>query len=280
MKKIQKRFIPSLLIIIILIICYARYIEPEGLVVKKITIETDKEIEDCKIVFFSDTHFGALYNEKHAKKIVDTLNKRKADFIIFGGDLLDNYERDKESLDIEYLQKELSRIKAKSGKYAVFGNHDYGGGAYKIYQDFMNDCGFQVLVNEHIILENYQIDLIGFDDYQLGQTEPSFYHLETDQFHLIATHEPVISKLVQGSGDSFVLSGHTHGGQVMIPYITKKLLPVGCDQFIKGFYTAQDIHSEYSIQLYVSSGIGLTKYPFRFLNIPEIIEVNLIKRKQ
>ena len=52
MKKIQKRFILSLLIIIILIICYARYIEPEGLVVKKITIETDKEIEDCKIVFF------------------------------------------------------------------------------------------------------------------------------------------------------------------------------------------------------------------------------------
>lgn len=146
-KKIKILFI-ILLIFIILIICYSRYIEPEKLVVKEITVETEMDIEECRIVFFTDTHFGALYDEKHIERIVEMINGRNADIVIFGGDLLDNYARDKEILDLEYLQEELSRIETKDGKYAVFGNHDYGGGAFRIYETFMNDCGFHVLDDE------------------------------------------------------------------------------------------------------------------------------------
>lgn len=109
---------------------------------KEITVETEMDIEKCRIVFFTDTHFGALYDEKHLKRIVQMINGLDADIIVFGGDLFDNFARDKEILDMEYLQKELSRIEGKIGKYAVFGNHDYGGGAIRIYEDFMNNCGF------------------------------------------------------------------------------------------------------------------------------------------
>ena len=152
----------------------------------------------------------------------------------------------------------------------------------------MNDCGFHVLINECAILEKYNMEIIGFDDYLLGQTKTDFYHIQSNTFHLIVTHEPIISKFIEGFGDNFVLSGHTHGGQLFpmgivqsltsIPYFTKKLLPKGSDQFVKGFYTTQDIGTENSVQIYVSSGIGLTKYPFRLFNTPEIIEVNLIKK--
>lgn len=277
-KKLKLVFVP-LLIFAILIVCYSRYIEPERLVVKEITVETDLYIEKCKVIFFTDTHFGALYDEKHIERIVEIINGRDADIVIFGGDLLDNYARDRELLDIEYLQGELSRIEAKTGKYAVFGNHDYGGGAIRIYEDLMNKCGFYVLDNETLFLEKYNIEIIGFDDYLLGETEADSYYIQSDNFHLIATHEPVISKFIESSGEDFLLAGHTHGGQVSVPYFTKKLLPKGSGQFIKGFYNTQDIGTDTSVQMYVSSGIGLTKYPFRFFNIPEIIEVNLIRKE-
>lgn len=279
MKKKIKLVFVLLWIFAILIVCYSRYIEPERLVVKEITVETDLHIEKCRVIFFTDTHFGALYDEKHIERIVEIINGRDADIVIFGGDLLDNYARDRELLDIEYLQRELSRIEATAGKYAVFGNHDYGGGAIRIYEDLMNNCGFHVLDNETLFLEKYNIEIIGFDDYLLGKTEEDLYHMQSDNFHLIATHEPVISKFIESSGESFLLAGHTHGGQVSVPYFTKKLLPKGSGQFIKGFYNTQDIGTDTAVQMYVSSGIGLTKYPFRFFNIPEIIEVNLIRKE-
>ena len=268
-----------LLIFMLLIVCYSRYIEPERLVVKEITVEIEMDIEECRIVFFTDTHFGALYDEKHIERIVEMINGLDADIVIFGGDLLDNYARDKEILDMEYLQEKLSRIETKDGKYAVFGNHDYGGGAIRIYENFMNNCGFHVLDDKTVFLEKFNIEIIGFDDYLLGQTEENFYRIQSDEFHLIVTHEPVISKFIEGSGENFILSGHTHGGQVSVPFFTKKLLPNGSDQFVKGFYSMNGTETDSSTQMYVSSGIGLTKYPFRLFNIPEIIEINLIRKE-
>lgn len=279
MKKKLKLLFMIFLIFVTLIVCYSRYIEPERLAVKEITVETEMDIEKCRIAFFTDTHFGALYDEKHLERIVEMINGLDADIVIFGGDLLDNYARDKEILDMEYLQEKLNRIEAKAGKYAVFGNHDYGGGAIRIYEDFMNNCGFHVLDDEIVFLEEFNIEIIGFDDYLLGQTEADFYHIQSEYFHLIAMHEPITSKFIEGSGENLILSGHTHGGQVSVPYFTKKLLPNGSDQFIKGFYDMQAISADNFIQMYVSSGIGLTKYPFRFLNVPEIIEVNLIRKE-
>ncbi len=279
MKKKIKRLFILLLLFAILIVCYSHYIEPERLIVKEITVETNMDIETCRIVFFTDTHFGVLYDEKHIERIVEMINRRDADIVIFGGDLLDNYARDKERLDLQYLQEELSRIEAKIGKYAVFGNHDYGGGAIRIYETFMNDCGFQVLDDEAVFLEEFNIEIIGFDDYLLGQTEEDFYRIQSDEFHFIVTHEPVISKMIEDSGESFILSGHTHGGQVAVPFFTKKLLSNGSDQFVKGFYVMNSTATDTSAQMYVSSGIGLTKYPFRLFNIPEIIEINLMRKE-
>lgn len=279
MKKKLKLLFMSVLTVMVLTVCYSRYIEPERLTVKEITAETDMDIEKCSIVFFTDTHFGELYDEKHIERMVEMINGRDADIVIFGGDLLDNYARDKEKLDMEYLQEELSGIEAKDGKYAVFGNHDYGGGAIRIYKEFMTNCGFHVLDDETVFSEKFNMEIIGFDDYLAGQTETDSYHIQSDNFHLIVTHEPAVSKFIEGSGESFILSGHTHGGQVSVPYFTKKLLPEGSGQFIKGFYGTQDIDADAAVQMYVSSGIGLTRYPFRLFNIPEIVEVNLIRKE-
>ena len=206
MKKKPIHLFMFIWIFMIFIVCYSRYMEPERLVMKEITVETNMDIEKCRILFFTDTHFGTIYDGNHVERIVEMINERDGDIVIFGGDLFDNYARDKELLDMEYLQEELSKIEAKAGKYAVFGNHDYGGGAVRSYEQFMNNCGFYVLDNETVFLEKFNIEVIGFDDYLLGQTEVDFYHIQSDNFHLIVTHEPVISKWIEGSGENLTLS--------------------------------------------------------------------------
>lgn len=257
------------------ILGYARFIEPGLLTVKTINIETKKPIEPCTFVFFTDTHFGKYYDIGHVKDIVRKINQAKPDIAVFGGDLLDNYARDRDSMDLEYLKEELRKIDAKTGKYAVWGNHDYGGGAAAIYKEFMTSCGFEILDNESVVLENHGIQLIGYDDYLMGWTDPSLYHIKSELFNVILAHEPIVSQFIESESENFLLSGHTHGGQVTIPFVTPKLLPEGSGQFVKGFYTEKEIDTNVSIKMYTSSGIGMTRYPFRFLNVPEIIKINM-----
>ena len=70
----------------------------------------------------------------------------------------------------------------------------------------MSNCGFYVLNDGIVFLEEFNIEIIGFDDYLFGQTETDFYHIQSDNFHLIVTHEPVISKWIEGSGENLILS--------------------------------------------------------------------------
>lgn len=254
---------------------YARFIEPNLLTVKTFDVETKKPIKPCTLVYFTDTHFGKYYDVSHVKKIVKKINETKPDIVVFGGDLLDNYARDRDSMDLEYLKEEFKKIDAKIGKYAVWGNHDYGGGAVRIYEDFMTSSGFELLDNESAVLENYGITLIGYDDYLMGWTDPSLYKIKSDLFNVIIAHEPIVSQFIESESENFLLSGHTHGGQVSIPFLTNKLLPKGSGQFLKGLYTEKEIDTSISLRMYTSSGIGMTRYPLRFLNIPEIIKINL-----
>lgn len=274
----KKRLLFVFLIIIIvplLILGYARFVEPNLLTVKSFTIQTKKPIQPCTVVFFTDTHFGKYYDVSHARSIVKKINKAQPDIVIFGGDLLDNYARDNGTMDFDYLREELNKIEAKAGKYAVWGNHDYGGGAVRVYKDFMESCGFRILDNESVELENYGIKVIGYDDYLMGWTDPALYQIKSSLFNVIASHEPVVSQFIENAGENLMLSGHTHGGQVSIPFVTADFLPDGSGKFLKGFYTQEEIGTEASLQMYTSSGIGMTRYPLRFLNVPEIIKINL-----
>lgn len=284
-KQVKKRkkagiFFLLLLASVIGLMVYARFIEPNRLTVKSFTVETSKPIKSCRVVFFTDTHFGEFYREDHAEKIVGKINSLNPDIVIFGGDLFDNYARDRENLDLEYLKEELDRIQASAGKYAVWGNHDYGGGAVRIYEEFMDSCGFELLDDENRLLENYGIVLTGYDDYLLGYTEPGQYSIQDDYFNIIAAHEPVIAQKISTGGEGFLFSGHTHGGQVGIPFLTSIVLPAGSGKFVKGVYTSGEIGTEADISMYTSSGIGMAIVPFRLFNVPEIIAVDFYSTEE
>lgn len=274
MKKIIK-IIALLLLLAAGTAGYARFIEPNMLTTRHITTKAPETTSRFRIIFFTDTHFGTLYSSDNVAKIVEEINRQNPDIVLFGGDLFDNYARDRSSLDLELIQTQFRNIKAAYGKYAVFGNHDYGGGASRIYEDFMTQSEFTVLRGDSVYLDALDITIAGFDDYLLGSPTPSDYIFTDDSFHLLLSHEPVVSTQIEASGTNFLFAGHTHGGQVTIPGLTERIMPAGCGQFVKGLYSAEEIGSSSQLTMYTSSGIGTTKYPVRFMNVPEIIVLDV-----
>ena len=125
MKRFFKR-LGYLILVGILIIIYSTFVEPQLLRVTSHDISLNKvEGEPIKVVQFSDTHIGDFFSVKELQKVVDKINEQQADLVLFTGDLMDNASTYEGSL--EEIASILSQIQASSGKYAVFGNRDYGG---------------------------------------------------------------------------------------------------------------------------------------------------------
>lgn len=261
------------LLVALLMGVYARFVEPEILIIRKLTLPAQNLKADCRIVFFTDTHFDRDKPVSDAVRLAEKINELEPDLVIFGGDLLDNYSRDQKQLDLEMLRTQLNSIEAPGGKYAVWGNHDWGGGAVRIYQEFMESCGFQVLKNESLLLEKYQLQLLGYDDYLTGELEGQPDFIE-GMFPLLVAHEPYTAQLLSDIPEqALILSGHTHGGQVGLSWIARQILPPGSGGLVRGLYAQDD--AEHSAQIYVSSGIGTTRLPLRLLSPPEIVCIDL-----
>ena len=162
----MKKFF-SLLSIVLFIIAavfvYARFIEPNLLTVHYENIKNsciNEERDELKILQFSDMHISKYFDEKDIKKVVEKINEEKPDVVFFTGDLIDEYSSYEKKDRINEIWEELSLINAPLGKYAVYGNHDYGGGAEYVYKNIMENSGFVLLKNEKITLKDYNINII------------------------------------------------------------------------------------------------------------------------
>lgn len=265
MKKLKILGILLLLLFLLAggIYLYARYIEPNRLIVRTETYTGDVK-KEITIVQFSDTHFKADYPAEKAERIVDLINEQEPDIVIFSGDLMDNYAKYPQAA--EELPSYLDKINAPYGKYAVYGNHDYGGGASRVYEDLMEKSGFIVLKNDKRELPEIGVAIIGIDDFLFGKGDLTYSDQEVQPYQVMVLHEPDFINNMKTDTIDLTLSGHTHGGQVYLPFLHKNFLPAGGQAYRKGLYTISD-----TSELYVSSGIGTTFMTLRLNNPPEII---------
>lgn len=253
---------------IALIIGYAYFIEPNLLVVKNIKVGTDKLDNNIKIIFFSDTHIGKLSPDDNLDKIVYEINEINPDIVIFGGDLIDKYHIDKP--DTGNIVSKLEKINARYGKYAIWGNHDYGGGASKVYKEILEKSGFELLKNASTYIDEININLIGIDDYLFGNPKLGDTNKKIGAYNILISHAPDTVDEIDLDNIDYILSGHSHGGQVYIPVLSNYIVPPGARNYLKGEYILSEVST-----LFVSSGIGMTQLPLRFLNKPEIININI-----
>lgn len=269
MKKIIK-FISIIFLLLIGIYIYARYIEPNCLVVHYNNLSNsliNTHDKDLKILQFSDMHISENFDEKDIKKVVEKINEEKPDIVFFTGDLFDEYNSYEKKNSINIVWETLSLINAPLGKYAIYGNHDYGGGAEHAYKKVIENSGFKLLKNEKVILSDYNINIIGLDDAIFGNIEKYkiIPMLEKDKYNIVLGHEPdLIDSFLEYDIDLF-LSGHSHGGQVNIPFIDS--LPILAKKYTRGIYNFENFRQT---TLYVNIGLGTSQVPFRFMATPEL----------
>ncbi|WP_404452437.1 metallophosphoesterase [Virgibacillus necropolis] len=247
---------------------YAREIEPSLLDINEEFISSAKitsEFNNFKIVQFSDTHIGFHYSLEQFEKLVETINSQKPDMIVFTGDLVDapnDYNWNTTLIRI------LGSLKAKYGKYWIYGNHDHGGYGTNIVKNVMDQSGFTLLQNHHVNIKKGQetFVLAGIDDVMLGDPnlEKTLQQTNPSLFTILLAHEPDFADKTAKSHVDVQLSGHSHGGQVRLPIIGHLYTPLYAEKYVKGKYQLDQL------SLYVTKGIGTTRLPYRFLCKPEI----------
>ncbi|MFX3624067.1 MAG: metallophosphoesterase [Ectobacillus sp.] len=253
---------------------YARYIEPRMLSVSYHTLRSPlipKGFEGMKIVQFSDLHLGYHYSLAQLCKVVNKINDQKPDIVLFTGDLVDNYQTYPYTSEIAPI---LKAIEAPFGKLAIYGNHDHGGYGTNLYRSIMNKSGFQILQNEEKtirLLDGSQLSILGIDDLILGQPqlEKTMQKASNNVYAITLVHEPDIASAIANYPVNLQLSGHSHGGQVQIPFIGSIITPPLAKQYTDGFYTVKG-DSGNELIVYVNRGLGTTRIPFRCFARPEI----------
>ncbi|WP_100011199.1 metallophosphoesterase [Lentibacillus sediminis] len=256
---------------------YAREMEPAMLSINEQEILSGRipaAFQNYRIVQFSDTHIGFHYTLEQFRGLIAKINELEPDLLLFTGDLVDephiyNWNQN--------IVEHLSALKAKDGKYWIYGNHDHGGYGTDILLDVMEEGGFNLLRNSHTTIQKNRerIVLAGIDDLMLGRPDlrETLANANPDLFTILLAHEPDFADIAKDYPVDVQLSGHSHGGQVRFPFIGHLYTPVYAEKYVQGKYVLNDGN----FTVHVNSGIGTTRLPYRFLCRPEI-HVYTLKR--
>ncbi|AOO61344.1 MULTISPECIES: metallophosphoesterase [Bacillus] len=248
---------------------YARYIEPRMIEITRHTITSrliPRGFDNFKIVQFSDTHLSDVFTSGDLNKAAEKINQLKPDLLIFTGDLIDKphlFNDHQQALAV------LQNLEAPFGKLCVYGNHDHGGYGTNTYKVLMEAADFQVLRNgcrQVQLTDGSRIEFAFLDDVMLGKPdyEGTLSRLSEDAFSILIVHEPDAALKIGGYPVNLQLSGHTHGGQVQLPFFGPLITPPYGKTYTDGMYTLHDT------AVYVNRGLGTTRLPYRFLARPEI----------
>lgn len=264
-----------ILIIILLFFLYARFIGIKGLRIKEYKIIDENITESyhgLKIVQLSDIHYGTSINKKELTSIVTTINSLNPDIIVFTGDLFDKNADEKMALELIDI---LSKLNAPIGKYAVTGNHDYD--FIELWEKVIDESGFVNLNDAYqLIYKNstIPISISGISTNLYGtlnisdKIKPINEAINDENnksiYNILILHEPDFIDNIDYSNFNLILAGHSHNGQVRVPFIGALYTPYGSKKYYKEYYKLNNT------RLYISSGVGTTILKIRLFNAPSI----------
>ncbi len=275
------------LLIILLIICIFILWGTKTIGITEYKIVNEKIPENFNgytIVQISDLH-----NEEFGKdnaRLIKKIKETNPDIIVITGDLLDSYNTDIPKAEV--FVKEVVKI---APTYYTTGNHEY-----RLYDDYlkfeetMKSVGVRVLHNEGEVVEidGKYIQILGLDAnmYQNGRyyvpsnenvqvyEELSKLNIE-DLYSVLLSHRPELFDIYVDENIDLTLTGHTHGGQVRIPFIGGVIAPNQDGLFPK--YDS-GLFSEDGSTMIISRGLGNSSFPIRIFNKPEIVVIKLYNK--
>ncbi len=223
--------------------------------------------EGLTVVHLSDIHAGFGELEPVYDETILRVNRLCPDYLLITGDFIDDNK-----LDNYRLPKLLKRFKPRFGSYVSFGNHDHRGGIEATTR-LLEHSGVHILNNTSVCTEQ-GVWLVGVDDYYEGapDTRAAFAGVPTEATSILLSHHPSLFDTVTDR-DVIQLSGHTHGGQIALPFPTPRMVikfHLRCN-YVAGWYTKG------KARMYVNRGLGVTGKPFRFRCPAEIAILKLAR---
>ncbi len=249
---------------------YSWQIEPFNLefVRKKMAIKNlPNQLAGKTLMQISDIHIGDRFDYQF---IIDSFEKAKQfqpDFVVYTGDF-SHYQSEKQ---IDQLKEVLPNfIKGKLGTIGVLGNHDYGKNWSQLevadeITSLLEKENIKILRNEEMELNG--LNFIGFDDYWSPNFNPQkvMKYYDSKKANLVLCHNPdACDDDIWNGYQGWILAGHTHGGQVKLPWLPPPILPVKNRR-----YSAGEIDLHDGRTLYINRAIGHS-FQVRFNVRPEI----------
>jgi predicted MPP superfamily phosphohydrolase len=250
---------------------YALRVEPDWLQVERVTVTlpgVSPALDGFTIAHLSDLHLGPTASAADVRHAVEVANGLQPDLVALTGDFV--YR------SAEYAEpcaQELAALEATWGVVACLGNHDLWEDAPLISQA-LTDAGIGVLINAGLSVANGDLWVAGIDDIWSGlpDLDAALDGAPTNATVMLLAHEPDYADAVsEHGGVNLQLSGHSHGGQVRLPFIGAPVLPYLGRRYPAGLYRIGEL------TLYTNRGIGTIYPPIRFNCRPEIALITLAR---
>ncbi|WP_416666730.1 metallophosphoesterase [Egbenema bharatensis] len=264
--------------------------------VERLTVEIaglPESLRGTTLVQLSDLHFDGLrLSEALLAEAIEAANHINPDLVVLTGDYVTD-----DPAPIHELAKWLQTLKSRLGTYAVLGNHDiYPIGAQSEVTAALTAVGIQVLWNQIAYPLGTELPIVGLADFWSREFNPApvFAELSAETPRIVLSHNPDTANRLQSWRIDLQLSGHSHGGQIVLPglgpfptwyqtvrrYIPKPLYPwipymrEDCYKVMRHWEWAQGMHQVGQNLLYVNRGLG-TYLPGRLFCPPEVTVITL-----
>lgn len=267
------------------------FVGGRAVVLEQVTVPLTRlptAFEGLRIAQITDIHSGTLVPPALIRKGIGLVKEARPDLIVLTGDFVTGatlFGRGRVGrFKVEHfntLLSELEGLEAPWGVFAVLGNHDFWSGAEATaaIESGLTGVGVRVLRNEYVRLEKDGAGLVlaGVDDYWESSYKLSgALRGRPDEVCVLMSHNPDVNEDVEVSGAriDLIVSGHTHGGQVVLPVVGAPYMPSGFGQR----YRAGLVRDGDRLT-YVSRGLGLFFVPVR-LNCPPEVTILTLRRPE
>ena len=256
---------------------WALYFEPSALEVHHYGLDLPSwpaSQDGLSIALLSDLHIGSPFSAlDKLRDVVRSVNDERPDVVLLAGDYVIDGVRGGSFVPPEAIASELARLEAPLGVYAVLGNHDWWYDGPRVRRA-LEASGIVVLDNASLAVEKgrFSFRLLGLGD--LWEDPPDVpalvSRLEGDAAPIVAfTHNPDVFPEVPPAV-ALTLAGHTHGGQVRLPFVGRPIVPSRYGQRYAAGHIVED-----GRHLFVTTGLGTSILPVRFRVPPEIAILRL-----
>jgi uncharacterized protein len=256
----------------------AAWIEPHRPVVEQVEVSLarlPKELDGLTIAQLSDFHYDSAASAGVIRTAVEITNRLAPDIVVLTGDYVTwspLHNRSRAAEESKPCAQVLADLRAPMGVFGVLGNHDYVSDPRLVTRS-LEAHGITVLRNFNLGIERRgaRLWIAGVDDVLGGgaRLDQALEGIPRDEATVLLAHEPDYADTVVSSAVDLQLSGHSHGGQVRLPFVGAPFLPYLARKYPWG------LRQLGRLKLYTNRGIGTILLPVRFNCPPEVTLLTL-----